>query len=129
MAASDKPTFLAGALAGGNLSSNQYYLVKMDSTANQVVVCTGATDIPIGSLYDKPTAAGQGCEVAGVNVSDVIKVKVGAAGVTAGWVGTDASGLLVTKTTDKDFAIGRVDASWDSGDIAPVRCMPCFLGV
>ncbi len=114
-----------GKEAAGDISSYRYYLVK-DETFPAVVVCTAASDIPIGALYNEPDADGKAAEVASVT-SGVLKVKVGSAGVTAGWVGTKADGLLLNKSSDKDYCIGRVDRSWDSGDIAEVRGAPCFL--
>jgi hypothetical protein len=46
-----------------------------------------------------------------------------------GWVGPHSVGTLIQKDTDKQFAIGRVDQSWDSGDLAIVYPFPTFLGV
>ena len=122
-------TYISGVQAGGDLSAKQYFLMKQHSTTNQVTTCTGATDVVVGSLYNKPDAAGQGADVTALEPGSYIKVIVGGAGVTAGWVGVDASGELVTKTSDKDFVIGRVDKTWADGDIAEVLCMPCFLAV
>jgi len=126
--ASDNPVFINGKTAAGDISSYQYYLVKR-GTGNDIAVCSGATDIPIGVLYDKPDADGEPAQVAALAVGHKIKVKVGAAGVTATWVGTDASGLLVDKDTDKQYAIGVCTQSWDSGDIAIVEPAPGFLAV
>lgn len=126
--ASDTPTYWSGAKASADLSDYLYYLVKRtQSTVNQVEVCDGASDVPIGSLYDKPDAAAEPALVAAFVPGTVIKVKVGAAGATAGWVGTDGSGLLVTKVADQDFCIGRIDTSYSSGDLAEVWCMPGYF--
>lgn len=128
--ASDNPFYLSGLRAGGDLSAADYTLVKVHTTTDQVVVCTAASDIPLAVRYpDGDDAAGEACKLVTFQTGRWIKVKTGAAGVTAGWVGTNASGLLVTKTADKDFAIGRCLKAWDSGDYAEVLCMPCFLGV
>lgn len=117
----DNPTFISGLQASGDLSSDRYKLVKRSGTANQVAVCTAVTDLPIGVLYNAPGAAGKGADVAGFAGGSRIKVKVGAAGVAAGAeVATDANGLLVATTTSGHYAIGTVDAAWDSGDYAEV---------
>ena len=111
------PIFLSGFKAGADLSSSQYYAVKV-STHPSVVVCTAATDVPIGICYDKPTASGQGCNVAAFTPGSIIKWKVGTAGITAGPIGTDASGLAVTKTTDAELVCARATKTWAAGDIA-----------
>jgi hypothetical protein len=111
------PEFLTRFKAGGDLSTSQYYAVKV-STDPSVVVCTAATDVPIGILYDKPTASGQGCNIAAFAPNTIIKWKVGSAGVTAGPVGPDSSGLAVTKTTDGDIVCARATKTWAAGDIA-----------
>jgi hypothetical protein len=80
-------------------------------------------------LYNEPSAQGQGADVAALTPGYPVKVIVASAGVTAGWVGTTALGMLENKTTDKDYVIGRVDQSWDSGDFATVYPMPCHLAV
>jgi len=123
----DAPHFLCGKTALADYSSYRYRLVKTDGTVPQVAVCSAATDIPIGVLYNKPNALGVAAEVAALKPGCPVKVHVAAAGVVAGWVGTDANGELVQKTLDKAFAIGRVDQSWDDNDLATVYPMPCFI--
>jgi hypothetical protein len=125
----DAPNFLTGRTALADYSSYRYYLVKTDGTAPQVAVCSAATDVPIGVLYNEPSAQGQGADVAALTPGHPVKVKVGAAGVVAGWVGTHSDGMLIQKDTDKQFVIGRVDQSWDSGDYAIVYPAPGFLAV
>jgi hypothetical protein len=125
----EAPNFLTGRTALTNYSSNRYYLVKTDGTAPQVALCSAATDIPIGVLYNEPSAQGQGADVAALTPGHPVKVIVCSAGVVAGWVGTAATGELEQKTTDKHYAIGRVDQSWASGDLAVVYPAPTFLGV
>ncbi len=48
-------------IAGADLSGSQYRVVKLDSTARQVVIC-GASDRPFGVLQNKP-AAGEAATV------------------------------------------------------------------
>jgi hypothetical protein len=123
----DLPKVIPGKQAGGDLSSDQYKLVKDHTTAGQVVVCSNAADIPQGALYNKPSAAGQGADVTALSSGNPFKVKVAAGGVTAGWVGTDAAGLLVNKSSAGDFCIGRVDQAWAVNDVAVVDPLPTRL--
>lgn len=74
--------------AGADLSTKQYFYVKLDSSGN-VVLCSGATDKPYGILQDKPNASGVGCVVGRAGISKMSM----AAGNTQGNVGgTDANG-------------------------------------
>jgi len=125
----EAPVFLPGKTALTDYSTKRYFLVKTDGTVPQVAVCSAATDVPIGVLYNEPSAQGQGADVAALTPGHPVKVVVCSAGVTAGWVGTTADGELENKTTDKDFVIGRVDQSWDDNDLAIVYPAPCFLAV
>ena len=119
---SSTPKFSSGFTAGGDLSAKQYYIMKAHSTADQVTTCTGAGDVPTGVNYSKPSAAGDGMDLASFSPGTVVKIIVGTAGLTAGWVGTDASGKAVTKTANNDIVFGRVDATYAAADIAEVNC-------
>ena len=121
--ASDSSIPISGFRAGGDLSTKQFYIMKAHTTANQVTTCTGATDVPVAILYDKPDTANDPADLRGFTAGTVVKVKVGAAGLTAGFVGTDASGLAVTKVAENDLAFGHVDTTYSSGDIAEVFCV------
>jgi len=116
----ESPLFYPGLQANGDMSSSQYHLVMHTATAGRVAVCTAATDKAIGSVYNLPSSAGDGADIASLAPGRPFKVVVGSAGVTAGNVGTTATGLLENKTTDKDYIIGQVDQSWDSADYAIV---------
>lgn len=73
--------------AGADLSTKQFFFVKLNSSGD-VVLCAAATDKPYGILQDKPTS-GLGCVVARCGISKVSA----AAGNTQGNVGgTDANG-------------------------------------
>ena len=129
--ATDNPVFLSGWQASADLSTKQYYLVKRSGTARQVAVCTAITDMPIGVLYNKPTAAGEAAEVAGFANGTRVKVKVTAAGVAAGAVvSTHTDGTLIATTTADHFAIGFVDAAFVSADLAEIsRPLPRKQGL
>jgi len=127
----DNPVFVSGLRAGGNLSANDYTLVKIHSANNQVVVTTNALDYPVGVRYPgDDSAAGDAVNIAGFAVGRWVKVKVAAGGVTRGSkVGGDSAGLLVDKSADKAFYIGVVAKSWVSGDYAEVLCAPGYFSV
>lgn len=86
-------------IAGGTLTTKQFYFVKL-SADNTVVVCDGATDKPIGILQNKP-ASGQSAKVRMIGVSKLVSSGNIGYGVD---VGTDGSGKAVAKTTNKDIA-------------------------
>lgn len=74
--------------AAADLSTKQFFFVKLDSSGN-VALCSGATDKPYGILQDKPSAAGMGCVVARSGIS---KCSMAAANTQANVGGTDANG-------------------------------------
>ena len=91
-------------LADADLSAYQYHFVKL-SADNTVGVCTGASDIPLGVLQNKPSAAGQ---VARGRVMGVSRVYTGVGGITfANKIGTDASGHGVPKSANKAVFLGE----------------------
>lgn len=120
MSVSAEPKFWSGLKAGADFTNYQYYLAEAGATAGQVTVCNATGDVPLGVIYDKPAAAARGVNLAAFVPGTKLKIKVGGAGVTAGWVGTDSSGLLVTKTANNDIIFGRSLQTWASGDIAEI---------
>lgn len=86
-----------------DLSTHQYKIVEL-TAENTVNLVNSAADKPLGVLQNKPKSG----EQAIVRMLGVSKVKVNAAGLTAGDnVGTDAVGRAIAKTADKDYVIGR----------------------
>jgi len=81
-------------VAGADLSAAQYKFVKLNSSG-QAVICSGATDSPIGVLQNAPTS-GQEAEVLIVGGT---KVVAGAAITLPNTIGTDANGKAVALTT------------------------------
>ena len=80
-------------VAGADLSTSQYYFVKLNSSG-QAVVCAALTDTPIGVLQNKPVSGA----IAEITVIGVSKVNSDT-GITAGAViGTAADGQATTKT-------------------------------
>jgi len=121
--ASGERTFKAGA----DLSAKQFYIVKLDTVQNQVVLASAATDKLIGTLLNAPVL-GQEARVH-MNVGTT---KVVASGVIAlgAFVTSDGSGKGASTTTDKDKVIGiALQAAAADGDIIEVACFPGMLSV
>lgn len=116
---------LPGLTAGADLSGSQFYLVKLHSTAGQVVLCAAATDVPVGVLQNKPTA-GQAAEVVALGIT---KVAGGAALSLGALIGPNASGQAAAKVAGTDttnYVIGRVlEATGAAGGLATalVNCL------
>lgn len=94
---------LPALVSTNDLSGNQFYLVKLDpANAEQVLLCSAHTDLPIGVLQNKPEAG----EAAQVRTDGVTKALAGATVNPGDEVGTDATGRFVTKNntaTGADF--------------------------
>ena len=60
---SQKPILTESFKADGDLSTKQFYWVKMTANPREVGVCSSAIDKPIGILLNKPDAAGKAAEV------------------------------------------------------------------
>lgn len=112
-----------GLLAGADLSTKQFYCVKMSSTDNQVALCDTQGQPFIGVLQNKPNASGEAAEVMALGIS---KVECGEALTAGQYWGTDANGAAVSiETTNtgadlSDFAMGVVIEGAGSGELATV---------
>jgi len=49
--------------ASGDLSSKQFYWVKLTANPREVIICSSKTDKPIGILQNKPDATGKTAHV------------------------------------------------------------------
>lgn len=78
-------------LAADNLSTKQYYAVKLNSVG-RAALCDAAGENAYGILQDKPAAAGRPCEVAVGGIARAIAGGVIQPGAT---VKVNASGKLV----------------------------------
>lgn len=114
------PTFKAAV----DLSAKQFHCLEI-TAADTVNVCNGAGDVVLGILQNKPVA-GEACEIP---ENGIVKGICGGAITVGQWVGTDANGQLVAKTTDKDFAYGIALEAGAANRIIAVEIRPCFLGV
>lgn len=92
--------------AGGDLSSSQYRLVKLDTSGN-AVLCSGTTDIPVGVLQNNPTSG----KVAEVTVIGYTKISADTSLAIGDLFGTSADGQatpLVAGTDTTKYVIGRM---------------------
>ena len=108
------PNFVITLPAGADLSSSQYFFVKVNSSG-QAVVCATAGEAAIGILQNKPTSG----QAAQIMVQGVSKLVVGAGGtLTAGdLVATDAS------AKGKTAVQGTVSGSNVVGSAVAGRCV------
>jgi len=118
-------TMLPGLKAAVSLITKQFYCMEI-SAAGTVNLCDAATDKVVGILQNKP-GADEACELP---LSGIVKgIAAGVIAVGA-WVGTDAAGKLVAKTTDKDYVYGQaLEAAGADGDIIAVLIRPHYLAV
>lgn len=101
--------------ASGNLSANQYYLVKL-STTGQAAVQTTRGGVVFGSLYDKSTAAGISTRVAW---DGTVKIWAGGSTETLITPGTalvaSTAGVAIPRSTINSYVIGRAAEVLSSG--------------
>ena len=93
-------------IAGADLSGKQYFFVKM-SADNTCVLCSGATDVPIGGLPNSPISGG-GASITVIGGTKVVASASIAAGVK---IGTDSSGKADAKVAGTDtteYTVGQV---------------------
>lgn len=104
--------------AAGDLSTKQYFFMKLTATFNRVTTCTAATDVPIGVLQNKPDAVGKAAEVMVVGIT---KGSADAALSIGNLIGTSADGQVDAKTVGTDtteYVVGQVlEAATAAADI------------
>jgi len=101
--------------ASADLSSSQYYFVKM-SGDNTVTVCAAVTDKPIGVLQNKPESG----ESAVVRVFGVSKVSADATLAAGNIIGTSADGQaqpVAAGTETTVFNCGQVITGGAAGTL------------
>ncbi len=104
-----------GFKAGADLSTNQYNIVKLNSSGN-VILATAATDKIIGVLNDKPRANGTG-DVRLRSAAGTLNVKLGGTVALGDAVTTNASSVGITTTTAGDQILGYALEAGVSGQI------------
>ena len=93
-------------IAGGDLSAKQYYFVKM-SADNTCVICSGATDVPIGVLQNTPES-GEEASVLVIGGTKVVASAAIAAGVKIGTASTGKADAKVAGTDTTEYTVGQV---------------------
>lgn len=114
---------LPGLLAGADLSSSQYYAVKLASTAGEVVVATATTDTQIGLIQNDP-ADGEAAEVAAWGVAIG---KAGGSITAAQFVNALSTGTLqgtAGGASGTERVVGIALEAASSGDEFPVLVLP-----
>lgn len=118
MAISGNYNTIPGLLAGANLSSSQFKVVKYASTAGEVVAATSATSLIAGVLMNEP-ADGEIAEVACAGVAKVLMT----ADISAGErLGINSSGYATSLLGTAGYSVLGVAgaASSTSGNIKTV---------
>lgn len=112
---------LVGLTASATLATSQYKLVKLASTAGQVVVCSAATDAALGVLVNDP-AAGEAANIVVLGVAPALAE----ASVSAGdLLAASTTGRVKTTTTANNKVIGRaLAASGAAGDLISIIVAP-----
>jgi len=117
--ATEMAVFDISAKAENDLSSKQYYFVEL-SAADQVDVCDNAADKPIGVLQNKPTQY-HAAQVRVLGISKVVSDGSSTAIAVGDYVGTDANGKAVKKSSDTNYVAGiALDASSADGTVIRV---------
>lgn len=105
-----------------DLSTKQYYIVKIDTAnAQSVVLAAAGTDPIFGVLQNKPVAT----KAANVQFLGTAKVIAGGTITRGDLVTSDSNGKAVTTTTNKDVILGRAVDSAVSGDVFEVQLGAC----
>ncbi len=105
---------IPGLKAGADLSTKQFFAVKVDTDGD--VVLAGAGEVAVGILQDKPAADGRAATVADGGVS---KCVFGATVAPGALVMSDANGKLITATTG-NYVIGICREGGDADEIGSV---------
>lgn len=105
---------LPGLIAQGDLSSSQFYFVKMASTAGRVKPVAATTDLAVGVLQNDPTTLEEALVAAGGLSKLVAGTSVGwAEGIAVGWNTTGKAVPLAANTTnDNRPYMGRFHSAW-----------------
>lgn len=101
--------------AAADLSANQYFIVKVDSSGSAALAGDG--EPAIGVLQNEPDAAGK---AASIRFAGISKVVAGAAVSAGAQVAPNASGKAVTAATGKNILGIALAAASGDGVIIPV---------
>lgn len=107
-------------IAGADLSTNQFYAVKANSTARNVVLANTGGENITGILQNAPK---QG-DAAEVVVAGFCKAVAGAAFNAGAALMTDSTGRLITQTSTNAKVAVAHEAAGAAGAIVLVRVVP-----
>jgi len=107
--------------ASGDLSTNQYRLVGVDSAGRVVTIGNSSTPF-LGVLMNKPSAVDQAAEIA-ANGS-IVKVEAGATIAEGDLITAVAGGRGSPTTTDAHFTVGYALTPGGSGTFCEVAVNP-----
>lgn len=93
-------------VAGADLSAKQFYFVKM-SADNTCVLCSAATDAPIGVLQNNPISGAEATVVVAGGTKIVASAAI-AAGVKIGTASTGKADAKVAGTDTTEYTVGQV---------------------
>ena len=93
-------------IAGADLSAKQYFFVKM-SADNTCVLCSGATDVPIGVLQNSPISGGE-ASVTVIGGTKLVSSASIAAGVKIGTNSVGKADAKVAGTDTTEYTVGQV---------------------
>jgi hypothetical protein len=112
-------------LAGSDLSTKQFFIVKQNGTVDTVDITSAVTDRPYGVIADPPKSSGKACAIQTDGVAKVVSDGSGTAIAAGDQVGTDASGRAVKCTTQDRPLLGEaMDASTAAGTVIRVKLKP-----
>lgn len=104
-------------LAGADLSTKQYYVVKRSSSDRQkVVLAAAATDVIVGVLQNAPKSGAE-ASVRKSNAAGTGLVKAGGTIAIGDKLTSDSNGKAVATTTLGDNYFGIADQVGADGDI------------
>lgn len=110
-----------------DLSASQYYFVKL--SAGLLVPITGATDIPIGVLQNKPLGTAAQPVLGTVCMLGVTKISADAQLAQDVWIGPSADGQADAKTIGADateFICGRMLRSASGAGAISTAAINCI---
>ena len=111
-----------------NTTVNPYRLVKLGTSADEVVAATADTDVIIG-VTDESADATTGNEV-GVILSGVVKLTILAASTKGGYITATTDGKWVLTTTNLKKYIGiLLETTTEANQVAQVLICPGQMSV
>lgn len=103
-------------VAGANLSTKQYYIVKRHTTENQVVLASAATDKILGVLQNDPLA-NEAAQVKTHSTRGTGKVLAGGAITAGAYLTSDSNGKAIVTTTQGNVVFGIAEEAADASTV------------